>query len=509
MRRGWIIAGALILAAVPSVPLAASRVSLVLERVSTPGKWIRTGDVQRFQVRLSGMADGVKVAIAASPASALTQVSCASAAPGTPSEPAPAAEASLGAARGGVRAARALAAQALSVTGGSVLPSAVPAGTRVCELGDLAGEREVDVTLTTPAGAKQVVLAAVAGMRADAGGPVTTKTKTAATRVLDEDAGFSGPAVRVRPAEPRPTALVAPSGVPGRQYDEAKERLLAQLQQPAPPARAWAKVRTDTEEAEVAGARAGRRLLAGAGVLVEGQWPAEAAAPRSEVVGGTARRLKGGGLGMPQARRHPQAMPQWPQGAPGLAGLPQAAPQAPGLAQGVPQLPEGLRLPQAAPQLPQGLQRLPQAAPQLPQPAPQLPQGLPQVPQLPQGLPQVPQLPQGLPQLPEAVPQPVPGAPPALVLPGGSPPMGGAPVLPGMAAPQAAPGVAGQPARGAEGVVPLPWNVAVARKHARPVAWVSPLDGPKGLPVVGAGIGVLLGALWLIGTVQRRRKSKT
>ncbi|MEW1837793.1 hypothetical protein AB0392_07550 [Nonomuraea angiospora] len=496
----------------PSVPLAASRVSLVLERLSTPGQWIRTGDVQRFRVRLNGMADGVKVAIAASPVAALTQVSCAPAAAGTPSAPVPAAEPSMGAARAGVRAARALAAQALSVTGGSVLPSTVPPGARVCELGDLAGEREVEVTLTTPSGAKQVVLAAVAGMRADAGGPLTTKTKTAATRVMDEDAGFSGPAVRVSPAEPRPTALVAPSGVPGREYTEAKERLLAQLQQPAPPARAWARVRTDTEEAEVVGERAGRRLLAGAGVLLEGQWPAEAAAPRRQAAGGTARRLKGGGLGAPQAPRQPQLVPQWPQGAPGLAGLPQGAPQAQGLPQGapqgqglaqaVPQLPEGVQRRQAVPQLPEGLQRPPQAVPQLPQ-------GLPQVPQLPQGLPQVPQgLPQA-PRLPESVPQPVPGAPPALVMPGASPPLAGGPLLPGMAAPQAAPGATGQPTRGAEGVVPLPWNVAAARKHARPVAWASPLDGPKGLPVVVGGIGALLGALWVIGTVQRRRKSKT
>ncbi|MEV4577316.1 hypothetical protein AB0K16_29145 [Nonomuraea jabiensis] len=488
----------------PSVPLAASRVSLVLERVSTPGMWIRTGDVQRFRVRLNGMADGVKVAIAASPASALTQVSCATAAPGTPS--APAAEPGLGAARGGVRAARDLAARALSVTGGSVLPSAVPPGTRVCELGDLAGEREVDVTLTTPSGAKQVVLAAVAGMRADTGGPQTTKTKTAATRVMDEDAGFSGPAVRVGPAEPRPAASRMPSGAPSmeggpsREYAAAKERLLAQLQQPAQPARAWAKVQAGTEEAEVAGAHAKRRLLAGAGVLLEGQWPAEAAAPRRAAVGGTTRRLKGGGLGAP---RQPKMLPQWPQGGPGLAGLPQgpqAAPQAPGLAQAVPQLPQGLqRAPQAAPQLPQAVPQPPQGLQRPPQAAPLLPQGLPQVPE---GLPQAP-------RLPEAVPQPVPGAPPSLAMPGASPPLVDAPLLPGMAAPQAAPGAAGQPTRGAEGVVPLPWNVAATRKHTRPVAWASPLDGPKGLPVVAGGIGVLLGALWVIGTVQRRRKSKT
>jgi hypothetical protein len=354
----------------------------------------------------------------------------------------------------------------------------------------------VDVTLTAPSGAKQVVLAAVAGMRADSGGPVTTKTKTAATRVMDEDAGFSGPAVRVSPAEPQ-LGVGTPAGVtPGRTraYAEAKERLLAQLQAPAPPAGAWAKVQADG--AEIAGAHARRRVLAGAGVLLEGQWPAEAAAPRREAAGGTARRLRG--LGMPQAPRQPQAMPQWPQG----AGLSQAMPQAPGLPHAAPQLPQGLqRLPQAVPQPPQGLQRLPQAVPQLPQGLPQLPQGLPQVP-----------------RLPEAVPQPVPGAAPVPALPGalpqgvaGSLPQGiaGVPAVPGMAAPQAAPGVAGQSARGAEGVVPLPWNVAVARKRPRPAAWVSPLDGPKGLPMVAGGIGVLLGALWLIGTVQRRRKSKT
>ncbi|TMR88656.1 hypothetical protein, partial [Nonomuraea basaltis] len=64
MRRGWILAGAVILAAVPSVPVAAGGVSLVLERVNESdgaGRWVRTGDVQRFRVRLNGMAEGARV----------------------------------------------------------------------------------------------------------------------------------------------------------------------------------------------------------------------------------------------------------------------------------------------------------------------------------------------------------------------------------------------------------------------------------------------------------------
>ncbi|MEV1172420.1 hypothetical protein [Nonomuraea sp. NPDC049784] len=71
------------------------------------------------------------------------------------------------------------------------------------------------------------------------------------------------------------------------------------------------------------------------------------------------------------------------------------------------------------------------------------------------------------------------------------------------------PGLPSLSAEAAQGVVPWPWEPAVARKRAKPVRWVSPLDGAGGLPLVGAGIGTLLGALWLIGTVQRRRKRKT
>ncbi|MFI7636542.1 hypothetical protein [Nonomuraea sp. NPDC049400] len=69
MRRGWVIAGALILA-VPTVPVAADRMSPVLEHVRGPGKWIRTGDVQRFGVRVNGMAGADRAAVASGPAPA-------------------------------------------------------------------------------------------------------------------------------------------------------------------------------------------------------------------------------------------------------------------------------------------------------------------------------------------------------------------------------------------------------------------------------------------------------
>ncbi|MFC7102002.1 hypothetical protein ACFQQB_16980 [Nonomuraea rubra] len=61
MRRSWVVAGVLILVVAPSVPVAAAGVSLVLERVGgvdEVGKWVRTGDTQRFRVRLNGMGRG-------------------------------------------------------------------------------------------------------------------------------------------------------------------------------------------------------------------------------------------------------------------------------------------------------------------------------------------------------------------------------------------------------------------------------------------------------------------
>ncbi|MBF8193945.1 hypothetical protein ITP53_51385, partial [Nonomuraea sp. K274] len=254
MRRGWVIAGVLILAAVPSVPVAAVGVSLVIEQVKGSegaGKWLRTGDVQRFRVRLSGMAKGVKVAVAANPVEALSGVACVPrptrvgvaplpaadgpssgtsggmgsgsgigsgqgapgvgesaagvAAEGGPGEWVRSAEAPAG---GGVVAAGALAARAMAVAsgsafaGGAALASKAVPGARVCALGRLSGSRAVDVTLTAPVGADEVALATVARMRAASGGTLTTLSRTAAMRVgrtaTGEAATSPSPVVRER-----------------------------------------------------------------------------------------------------------------------------------------------------------------------------------------------------------------------------------------------------------------------------------------------------------------------
>ncbi|QFY12716.1 hypothetical protein GBF35_44605 [Nonomuraea phyllanthi] len=76
----------------------------------------------------------------------------------------------------------------------------------------------------------------------------------------------------------------------------------------------------------------------------------------------------------------------------------------------------------------------------------------------------------------------------------------------------ALPTVAGLPSLSpeeAQGSAPWPWEMAAARKPERPAGWVSPLDGPKGIAVVGGAIAALLAGLWLLGTVQRRQKRKT
>jgi hypothetical protein len=238
MRRGWILAGAVILAAVSSAPVAAAGVSLVLERANESGddvgKWIRTGDVQRFRVRVNGMAKGVKVAVAASPTEALAEVACVPSAEGSPvPDPSPSLTASAApgvAATGAVPTARDLAAQdlaardviardlgerdlavrALAVRAlAGAGTSGLSDGARVCRLGRISGERSVDVTLTAPEGVRRVVLAAVAKMRAVSGEGLTTMYRTVATRVADAVPTISGHAAKL-PDPTRPPAVVTP-----------------------------------------------------------------------------------------------------------------------------------------------------------------------------------------------------------------------------------------------------------------------------------------------------------
>jgi hypothetical protein len=239
MNRGWIVGGALILAAVPAVPAAANGVSMVLEQVGGPDgvlKWIRTGDVLRYRVRLQGMGDEARLAVAATPAGALTTVTCEPArggavpGPGEGLRAAPEGQAGAGgafmlpvapgrpvgtASASGERAvgARALARGALA--GG--VAAATP-GAQVCSLGELAGKRVVDVLLTVPDAAREVEVAAVARVREHDGGKLTTIARTARTTVsigpVPRSASiFSGPATRLA-AESQEAGAAHPGETP-------------------------------------------------------------------------------------------------------------------------------------------------------------------------------------------------------------------------------------------------------------------------------------------------------
>jgi hypothetical protein len=58
------------------------------------------------------------------------------------------------------------------------------------------------------------------------------------------------------------------------------------------------------------------------------------------------------------------------------------------------------------------------------------------------------------------------------------------------------------------GEAPLPWEMGVRTKPVKPVAWVSPIDGPKAFPLVVAAIAVLMSGLWLVVTVQKWRNRR-
>lgn len=97
VRHGWIVAGALafagasVLVGIQCEPVAAqvfraagaAGMALVFERLGDPadfGKWVRTGDALRFRVSLDGLGHDARLAVATSPARALTSMRC----PGLP-----------------------------------------------------------------------------------------------------------------------------------------------------------------------------------------------------------------------------------------------------------------------------------------------------------------------------------------------------------------------------------------------------------------------------------------
>ncbi|MEU8400602.1 hypothetical protein AB0C28_35885 [Nonomuraea sp. NPDC048892] len=509
MRRGWGVAGVLTLVAVPSVPVAATGVSLVLERVhegGEVGKQVRTGDVQRFRVRLNGMAKGARVAVAASPATALTEVSCpplldprptagadglgaatpagvvgqASAGPAGAAAPGLAGQGAasagltgqgtasvglsgqgsasaeaVGAGEGGGAAGR-LARRALRVVGDPAAPGAVPPGAGVCRLGKVAGERAVDVTVKAPAGAWEVVLAAVARLRGTGDGPTILSRSTAVqvggTRITGERATFSGRAHRLPPpkrdgldqrAHTSPLASPAPTPTPARPSTR-------------PPAGAGAAPTVGASP--IAGTRPSPGATPSARATARVQGPGSAARAdrtarghRTVRAGRAASATPAAGAGGPAAGAG-SAASATPPASGVLAASPAPAASAAVAAGGVPALPP---FPPVTPIVP-----VTSVTPGVPGPG------------VPSG----------------GVPQALPSA--AVSLPAGTRLL------------------ASFQAEGPGGAAPLPWEMVSAAKHVHPVRYVSPIDGPQALPMVAGAIGVLLGGLWIVVTVQRGRNRR-
>ncbi|MEU0565863.1 hypothetical protein ABZ297_10795 [Nonomuraea sp. NPDC005983] len=117
-------------------------VRLALERLDGLGARLRPGDVMRFRVRFEGVAREASLTVSASPAAALSTVTCAPAQAATPAPQA-------------------------GIPPAEVTPA--QAGARVCPLGEVSGERTADVLVSVPEGAKEVGLSAVAQLREPTG----------------------------------------------------------------------------------------------------------------------------------------------------------------------------------------------------------------------------------------------------------------------------------------------------------------------------------------------------
>ncbi|WP_219511471.1 hypothetical protein [Nonomuraea ceibae] len=435
-------------AAVPAVPAAANGVSMVLDQMGNPDgvlKWIRTGDVLRYQVRLKGMGHDARLAVATVPAAALTTVACPATGAVTgpvtgvvPEAAASAAPAPVGAGvppegvPGRVAGARVTANRALSGT--------VDAGARVCPLGQLAGKQVVDVTLTVPQGAGEVELAAVAKVREDDGLGHTTIARSVRTAVFEgpvprDVVGFSGNAVRLT-QKAAPPAAVPPrpgghSARPSRQDALAQRDASRQERLPAQDAPALNAAPSVGGAPAPGDATTRRRTPPVGGAPAPGDPTARGRTPST----GSAPAQRGASAQKGATAHDAPAL----SAAPSVGGAP-----APG----------GATVRGYAPYVAD---------------APAL-GGATAVGGVPDR--------QGMPA------------------PGGAPAAGVA----------VAPVQTGQPVEAVE--APLPREVGGGRMQVRAEEAVNPLAGPRGVPAVAVGIAALMGTLWLIARVQRARIQK-
>ncbi|MFG1962772.1 hypothetical protein [Nonomuraea sp. NPDC049028] len=585
VRHGWIVAGALafagasVLAGIQCEPVAAevfraaggAGIALVFERLGDAGeigRWVRTGDALRFRVSLEGMGSDARLAVATSPANALTSMTCPSlpagglldAGPGIVGGPGDQAiegrtvpggqavpggqvpsglavpggqavqggQATVGQAlpsgqdfgsgqaspdgqsvgrvhaSGGALAARTAALNALaageaadeqasmggrSVAGvassrgvlasgrsstpaatlrtalvptapaasasGVTAPGVVP-GARVCALGDVAGDRSVDVLLTVPSGPKEVVLTAAARARDTSGGFATVvgSTTTSVKAPVSAPVRASG-----RPAAPVATLQQGPKTSTQTLPKGAK----TSAQTLPKGARGQGAVRGEAADDSVGTLieiPRGDVTLSGRAVRV--QRGAEDARPDKTAVAGSVRPRNGH-----TAKSHLRMVSA------GHAHASSAVPN--GTAVQVP-APELRREPALT---------LPQVPQVLPPPTSGL--GAPGV----GGTSGV-----GTGGMPRA------GAP-ALSAPQGGTPAGGAP---GLGTPGFGAGAGtgwGAMTSAEEAGPPLPF--AITGNRFQPAERVNPLAGARGLPWVASGIAVLLGALWLVARAQRAR----
>ncbi|MEV4803644.1 hypothetical protein AB0K18_26880 [Nonomuraea sp. NPDC049421] len=489
----------LTLVAVPSVPVAATGVSLVLERVNGAedvGKWVRTGDTQRFRVRVNGMARGTRVAVAADPAEALTEVSCAtppdtktaalSAASGgvttagsTAAGTAAAGHAAAGAGSGaaGTAAAGAAAAGAGSgvVAGGSgaVPPvagagqSAAGGGHRAAEVGAVPVDQVQVTGRTVAAGAlaaRALTAAGAARMAssADAASAQAVLEDAKHVQALPDGALVPGARVcalgKVSGTKAVDVTVRAPEGAgqvvvaavarmrDGKKLTTMSRTAAVQVRGPiAGDAATFSgpahRLRpTDTRAAQgPPQTRTGRTATGPATATVQSDVARAGAGKRvrAGAVAGTGNQAKPGAAARPGTGGANVGVVG--EAAAGVAGNAGVSGDEAGAA--------GLVMPEAVP-VPGGALG--------------------------------------------AAPDGVPGVAPSVAA-GGVPGTVGGVV-----------GDGGLPG----GEAPLPWEMGVRTKPVKPVAWVSPIDGPKAFPLVVAAIAVLMSGLWLVVTVQKWRNRR-
>ncbi|MER6949694.1 hypothetical protein ABT294_37345 [Nonomuraea sp. NPDC000554] len=396
---------------------AGGDVRLALERLDGLGARLRPGDVMRFRVRFEGVAREASLTVSASPAAALSAVTCATAQAATPAPQA-------------------------GIPPAEVTPA--QAGARVCPLGDVSGERTADVLVSVPEGAKEVGVSAVAQLREPSGPGLAIVSR--ATRLPVGDSLVQAAPTGVAPdaaliGDDAPRLSEANLPVQGEKEHRAHSDLhragLPQAEaRPAVPDRAK-------------GAKNSRR--------------ATAAGPKEAAERVTRPAHRETSLGPMVASGH--VTPGGPKVTSGWV-----TPVSPG----------------------KGAERASRPVPD--QGAVPFRLGNSATASRPEGSvvrgasEQAQRLGQTLPQQPPVVGAPQPSG---LVA-------GAGPVLP-----TAVPSGEGE-AMGA----PLPLEVTASRERPRiaePAHMAAMLAGVRGVPVVGAGIAVLLAALWVVAGVQRRK----